>query len=241
MHKSIQSVAPKISAGQHPSPAKTHTDAEPGTASGRSRPILDAAYELLEQHGLDGLTIRAVLMRTRLARRAFYERFSGKDDLLLAVFEHTILLTVKHCAEQVAAVSDPMQRLKLILTCLVQGTKSLNDTEREQFNRRGAAMSREHMRLAESRPRDLQAALSPLIELICSQVREGMKTGQVRTCDPQFLATLLYNVVSTTAHARFLAEEAAHLSRTRRVRVPRDDRLATEIWDFCRRAIASGE
>ena len=71
MPKSIQSAAPKMSAGQHPSPTKADCGADPGTASGRSRPIVDAAYELLEQHGLDGLTIRAVLMRTRLARRAF--------------------------------------------------------------------------------------------------------------------------------------------------------------------------
>src|SRR5580658_7265774 len=56
----------------------------------RSRQIVDAAYELLEEEGLEGLTIRAVLSRTGLSRRAFYERFADKDDLVLAVFEHTI-------------------------------------------------------------------------------------------------------------------------------------------------------
>ena len=56
----------------------------------RSRRIVEAAYELLEEDGLEGLTIRAVLNKTGLSRRAFYERFEGKDDLVLAVFEQTI-------------------------------------------------------------------------------------------------------------------------------------------------------
>jgi hypothetical protein len=43
-----------------------------------------------------------------------------------------------------------------------------------QSDRRGAAMSREHLRLAESRPNELQAALSPLITLITRQLSDGM-------------------------------------------------------------------
>src|SRR3974390_2827646 len=46
----------------------------------RSRRIVEAAYDLLNEAGLDGLTIRAVLEKTGLSRRAFYERFAGKDD-----------------------------------------------------------------------------------------------------------------------------------------------------------------
>ena len=48
----------------------------------RSRQIVDAAYELLEEEGLEGLTIRAVLTRTGLSRRAFYERFADKAAIV---------------------------------------------------------------------------------------------------------------------------------------------------------------
>src|ERR1700720_3797553 len=65
----------------------------------RSRKLVDAGYELLEEQGLEGLTIRAVLKRTGLSRRAFYERFEGKDDLVLAVFEHTIIAAASHMTE----------------------------------------------------------------------------------------------------------------------------------------------
>ena len=56
----------------------------------RNQQIVAAAYDLLDEEGLEGLTIRAVLQRTGLARRALYDRFAGKDDLVLAVFDHTI-------------------------------------------------------------------------------------------------------------------------------------------------------
>src|ERR1700732_1003359 len=68
----------------------------------RSRQFVEAAYELLEEQGLQGLTIRAVLDKTGLSRRAFYERFADKDELVLAVFEHTIRLATDLYSERVS-------------------------------------------------------------------------------------------------------------------------------------------
>jgi len=199
----------------------------------RSRRIVEAAYELLEDEGLEGLTIRAVLKKTGLARRAFYERFAGKDDLMLAVFEQTIRLAANHYAEQVRPLPDPMRRLQLIITSISLGTSTLDRVDAQQATRRAAAMSREHLRLAESRPDDLQAALSPLMTLIAQQLSDGMKAGLVRECAPERLATLVYNLVSTTVHAELLAQETIRPDREHQLR------LAAEIWEFCRRAIAA--
>lgn len=173
-----------------------------------------------------------MLKKTGLSRRAFYERFSGKDDLVVAVFEQTIRLAASHYREQVAAAPDPLERLKLIVTSIVFGA-ALDAGPAEQTNRRGAALSREHLRLAESRPADLQAALRPLVNLIAEQLSDGMTAGQVREFAPQRLAALVYNLVSTTVHTELLAEEAARPDRARRAQ------LAADIWEFCRRAIAA--
>ena len=205
---------------------------EDPTPRDRSRQIVDAAYDLLEDEGLEGLTIRAVLKKTGLSRRAFYERFSGKDDLVVAVFEQTIRLAASHYREQVAPTPDPLERLKLIVTSIVLGT-ALDSSAAEQSNRRGAALSREHLRLAEARPADLQAALRPLVNLIAEQLADGMKAGLVREYAPQRLAALVYNLVSTTVHTELLAEETARPDRARRAQ------LAADIWEFCRRAIAA--
>jgi AcrR family transcriptional regulator len=199
----------------------------------RSRKIVQAAYELLADQGLEGLTIRAVLKRTGLSRRAFYERFEGKDDLVLAVFEHTIRSAASYLTELVRTTADPMERLRVIVTSLVFGNLTLAAPDGAQSNRRGAALSREHLRLAESRPADLQAALRPLHIVITQQLSDGMQAGCVRGGDPQRMAALVYNLVSTTVHTELLAEESARPDRAQRAR------LAEDIWEFCRRAITA--
>ncbi len=198
----------------------------------RSRQIVDAAYELLEHEGLEGLTIRAVLTRTGLSRRAFYERFADKDELVLAVFEHTIRMATSQYSKQVETLADPLLRLKLIVTCLLLGRSTPQATRRSETGRRGAAMSREHLRLAHSRPDDLQAALSPLLSLIAKQLSDGMDAGLIRRGDPQRLAALVYNLVATTAHTELLAQKTTRPDWARRAQ------LAEDTWDFCRRAVA---
>lgn len=189
----------------------------------RSRKIVDAAYELLDD-GLDELTIRAVLARTGLSRRAFYERFSGKDDLVLAVFEHTIRLAQAHYRGQLVELSGSLERLQLIVTSLVLGRDMVTGKPHTGGGRRGAAMSREHLRLAESHPDQLQAALLPLVTLIAEQLTQGMEEGVIRKGEPLRMAALIYNLVSTTVHRELLSSEAGRADR---------ESLAEEIWEFC--------
>lgn len=200
----------------------------------RGQLIIDAAYDLLERDGLEGLTIRAVLKRTGLARRAFYERFAGKDDLVLAVFAQTLKESAVFMREQGAGLDGPLERIRMIVSILLLGALGGADSRESDANdRRSAALSREHLRLAESRPADLQAALSPLLDLMTEIVAEGMASGAFRQADPALQARLLYNLVSNTLHTELLAEENARLNRERR------RAMADEIWEFCRRAIAA--
>lgn len=200
----------------------------------RGQLIVDAAYELLEADGLEGLTIRAVLKRTGLARRAFYERFAGKDDLVLAVFAQTLRESAVFMREQGAALAGPLDRIKMIVSILLLGALGeVEGMDGEAADRRSAALSREHLRLAESRPADLQAALSPLLDLMTEIVADGIASGAFRSADPALQARLLYNLVSNTLHTELLAEENARLNRQRR------KAMADQIWEFCRRAIAA--
>lgn len=202
-------------------------------SGGRALQIVVAADELLEEAGLEGLTIRAVLSRTGLARRAFYDCFGGKDDLVLAMFAHTLRVSSEMMAAQVQPLPDPIARLRHIATAIVRGRGAFDDDAGRRGERRSAALSREHLRLAEARPAELQKAVSPLVDLIATQIADGMAAGLVREAPVHRLAMLIYNLVSTTAHAELLAEEHALPDHQRRAQ------LAEETWEFCRRAIAA--
>lgn len=199
--------------------------------SERRRMLIESAYDLLAEAGLDALTIRAVLERTGLARRAFYESFSGKDDLVLAVFEETLQLAASHYGNLVRDLKGPVERLHFIISAIVLGQGYAGDIPETPRDQRGAALSREHMRLAESHPAELQRALSPLLDLIARNLADGMAQGAVRDGDPDRMAALVYNLVSTTVHTELLAAEGQAVDRMRR------QQLADDLWDFCLPAI----
>ncbi|VWX46522.1 TetR/AcrR family transcriptional regulator [Novosphingobium sp. 9U] len=209
----------------------TSSKAEPpslGSNPQRNDALIRAADELLDESGLEGLTIRAVLLRSGLARRAFYEQFNGKDDLVLAVFERTLSFAAEHFRQEAEHAADPVEALRRIVDGLVIGQLGFGGPG---TGRRSAALSREHLRLAESRPQELQKALSPLIALIAEELAKGVAMGLLRECDPRLQASLVYNFVSATIHVELLAEEGGQPDRARR------DQLAGVIWEFCRRAV----
>ena len=204
-----------------------------GGGDERARQIVAAAYDLLDEAGLEGLTIRAVLARTGLARRAFYECFSGKDDLVLAVFETTLRGAAQYYTALAERLGDPLETIREIAQGIVLTRYGFEQDLGEAMDRRSAAMAREHLRLGETRPEELQAALRPLLDLIAAQVREGIRTGQCREADPDLQARLVYNLVATTAHTELIAGDGGGSDRERR------RALAGSLWEFCRRAIAA--
>lgn len=199
----------------------------------RTSAIVGAAYELLDAGGLEDLTIRAVLKRTGLARRAFYEQFAGKDDLVLAVFEQAMRFAAEMYDEMVAPIADPTERLKTIIVSIGNGGPFPEDGGGQDGSRLAAALSREHLRLAEARPDELHAALGPLIALLSRQLQAGMEAGAMRQADPEQLAVFIYNLVATTVHTKLIAGETRRASGLRR------SALADDLWDFVRRAIAA--
>jgi AcrR family transcriptional regulator len=197
----------------------------------RRQMIITAANELLEEGGLEGLTIRAVLKRTGLARRAFYERFAGKDDLVLAVFEETMAEAGALFQGEAQALASPLDKLRHVVRGLVLGALTNQTGVRV---RHASAIVREHMRLAESRPAELERGLRPLLQAIADPISEGIRAGQLRPCDPDLQARLIYNLLATTIHPELLKQ-----LDERTLATVRGKRLADEIWEFCRRAIVA--
>lgn len=176
--------------------------------------LIDAAHETLGERGYQGFTIEAVLARSGLARRAFYECFESKDALLLAVFARSLGEGAKYfAAEADAAPSRSRSRaLETILRDLV--LNSFNDVPPGSANR-SIAFSYEHHKLATSHPRELDAALEPLLGTLARVIAEGIDTGEFAAVDARAYARFIYNLVSTTIHSELLsgagsAQTASH-------------------------------
>lgn len=189
--------------------------------------LIRAARELIEEGGLDGLTIRAVLARSGLARRAFYDHFAGKDALLLGVFQTTLAGAAERIRAMFPATAAPSERLEFLIKSIVLGRSQMGQEQAMRGDRNGAALSLEHLRLAQSHPIQLRAAVRPLIDLIAELLTEGVAAGQFQCAAIEASASLMYNLVSTTVHAEILASEGGEID------VERRRQLAEDIWAFC--------
>ena len=203
---------------------------ELGEPDERRIAVLHAADALLEARGLDGLTIRAVLDSTGLARRAFYDLFASKDDLVLGLFEHTIAEAAVLLEREGARLAGPVERLRLVVFSIVGGQVG---REPGGYDRRSAAFSREHLRLAEARPEELQRAIEPLVALIAQYISDGATEGHFRAALPTRSAMFVYNLISSTVHTETLRLAAGQQLPGSR------DQLAEDLWDFCRRALSN--
>jgi len=184
----------------------------------RSRRLVQAATELAHAKSLDEITLNMVLERAGLSLKAFYGHFTGKDDLMLAVFEDAMRSSAAQWRALIEAITDPLERLALLV--------------RTMFHAEGQAqfrmnMVRENLRLAELRPVDHREAIEPLIAVFREEVEAGMNAGVIRSADARTLAFLLLQLPSASIHAQVLSGDGGQDPR----------RLANEVWDFCLRAI----
>ncbi|GAA1845317.1 TetR/AcrR family transcriptional regulator [Agromyces salentinus] len=74
--------------------------------------IVEAGRSLLEQHGLDGLTMQAVAARVGVRAPSLYKRVAGRESLIALVAEAT-LRDLAEAAERASAAAgaDPGARL----------------------------------------------------------------------------------------------------------------------------------
>jgi AcrR family transcriptional regulator len=117
------------------------------------RSLLDAALALLAEGGPDALTIDAVAARAGVARTTVYRRWSGKDELVVAVLDdvaarlipapnlgdtRTDLIAIVETAIRV--VGDP--EVRSIIAALVSELPS-NRALAQRFRRRGTCSNAE--------------------------------------------------------------------------------------------------
>src|SRR5271157_1365158 len=80
-------------------------------AESRVQRFLDAAIELLNAGSGKDFTVQEVVERSGQSLRSFYQYFSGKHELLLALFEESVRSTAEHLREAIGDEDEPLGRL----------------------------------------------------------------------------------------------------------------------------------
>jgi AcrR family transcriptional regulator len=80
--------------------------------------ILDAARELLVRDGVEQVSMRKIAKKINYTATTLFHHFPNKDALLLAVCEADFL-ALRRSFEKIAAIADPLERLRSMGTAYV--------------------------------------------------------------------------------------------------------------------------
>jgi AcrR family transcriptional regulator len=194
-------------------------------AEQRVQRFLDAAFELIDEKGTTDFTIQEVIDRSKQSLRGFYQYFDGKDELLLALFEDSILESAADLRDVVAGVTDPLERLRVFTVRLHEWCEPADaPRKRGMHNRR--PISEFSVQLAVAHPERVKAALEPISRQLVELVEAATAAGAVHVPDTKRAAALVQQTVMYSWFGNRLIQD------------PRMRITADETWAFCLHGLA---
>ncbi|MBK5289271.1 MAG: TetR/AcrR family transcriptional regulator [Acidimicrobiia bacterium] len=189
-------------------------------AEQRAQRYLDAAFELIDEKGTTEFTIQEVIDRSKQSLRGFYEYFTGKDELVLALFEETVREAGADIQLAVDAETVPLAQLRAFTIRLHEWCDPA-ETPRKRGAHNRRAISEFSMHLTTDHSKRIRAALAPVSHLLIELIDAAADAGAIQVADTRRAAALLQQSVMYSWFGNRLVEN------------PRLRLTAEETWEFC--------
>jgi len=162
----------------------------------RTREILAAARQVLEQRGLEAMTMEEIAAAAGVAKGTLYLYFQSKDDLIQAL----ITLVAENILQDVEAALQapgmPAEKLRRVVSVLLE---YLN-RERLLFPIYARELLRGKRESREGFWRNYQELEERFVTLVTSLFAEGIAAGQFISANPRLLTFLIRGLVRATGY-----------------------------------------
>jgi len=194
-------------------------------AEKRVQRFLDAALELINSERGRDFTVQEVVERSGQSLRSFYQYFTGKHELLLALFEDAVRSTSEHLQKVVAKEEAGLPRLHL---CVVEYYKLCRPGPKGKSPETVAAlraMGEFAQQLLTEHPKEAAKAFVPLVTLFDQVLDEAAEAGAIRPdlsnsrLAGVVLQAVMFNAFATTISSTLIRSEDAGTD-------------AEELWDL---------
>jgi len=179
-----------------------------------------SALSILAETGRTDFTVLEVVERSKTSLRSFYQHFTTKDELLLALIDTIMAESTKQWRKETDGL-PAADAMRLLIDRICTPAES---TKQDSINR-GLTYYNDH--LAETLPKEYSRVLSPLHQLISEILERGKAEGTFRT-DLQSETTAAL-IMQANLGAMRLRSLGAELNG-----VPID---GAHIYDFCVRGL----
>jgi AcrR family transcriptional regulator len=165
-------------------------------AAFRTQEILAAARQLLDQHGLEAMTMEEIAAAAGVAKGTLYLYFQSKDDLIQALITMVGKNILKDLEAALQAPGAPPEKLKGIVTVLLE---YLN-RERVLFPIYARELLRGRQESREGFWRHYQELEERFVTLVTDLFAEGIAAGQFIPANPRLLTFLIRGLVRATGY-----------------------------------------
>jgi AcrR family transcriptional regulator len=162
----------------------------------RTREILAAARQLLEQRGLEAMTMEEIAAAAGVAKGTLYLYFQSKDDLIQALFTLVAENILKDLEVALQVPGLPAEKLRRVVSVLLE---YLN-RERLLFPIYARELLRGKRETREGFWRNYQELEERFVTLVTNLFAEGIATGQFISANPRLLTFLIRGLVRATGY-----------------------------------------
>jgi AcrR family transcriptional regulator len=143
----------------------------------RGKNLVRAAAAVLQRSIGEDITVQEVAEEAGQSLRTLYQYFESKDDLLLAVFEESMLTYAVFIERAISGLEDPLDRLAGAMLASVR----IAELGRPGVDR---ALSRLRLRLADSQPELIGRAQAAVTALLRDLVDAAGAARRIAVDDP---------------------------------------------------------
>lgn len=174
-------------------------------AESRVQRFLDAAFEVMRDcASASDFTVQEVVERSGQSLRSFYQYFGGKQELLLALFEESVVSTAEHLQQQVADIADPAERLHRLVVEYYRLCQPDPRRKTTGKHRPTPAMMEFAQQMLTSHPTSAARVFAPMVAVFEEVLEQATAAGAVRVGLPMrhvastVLEAVMFNTFSTT-------------------------------------------
>ena len=162
----------------------------------RTREILAAARQLLEQRGPEAMTMEEIAAAAGVAKGTLYLYFQSKDDLILALINQVGENILRDVEASLQAPGTPPEKLMRMVSVLLEYLHR----ERLLFPIYARELLRGERQPREGFRRRYQELEEKFVTLVTRLFAEGIAAGQFIPANPRLLTFLIRGLVRATGY-----------------------------------------
>jgi AcrR family transcriptional regulator len=182
-------------------------------AEKRVQRFLDAALELINSERGRDFTVQEVVERSGQSLRSFYQYFTGKHELLLALFEDAVRSTAELLRDRIAKEPAGLDRLHLLVVEYYKLCRPVPKGKATGTVATLRALGEFSQQLLTEHPKEAAAAFVPLVTLFDEVIAEAEEAGAIRSNISNsrlagvVLQAIMFNTFATTISSTLVRSE----------------------------------